>query len=146
MKKVKLLSIVAALIVTISSFLPLGKASAASTGYQTYNGITANVYTDRTGDYPVSDDWIDVWGQKTSTGGTVYYMVHMDKFNGSSWSQVATQSGSFASQTPAKRFYINDLLSAGSSGTFRVRFKIFRDSGYQDWIGDWITPSFRVYN
>lgn len=118
----------------------------ASTGWETKSGITARVYTDRTGDYPASDDWIDVTGQKTDAGGTVYYRIEIVKQIPAGWELVATQKGSFASQTPTKRFYIDNLLSKGSSGTFKVNLKIFKDSAENYWLGDWTTSSFKVYN
>lgn len=120
---------------------------AASSGYVTKNGVTAVVYTDRSGDYPTSDTYIGVTGAKTSAGGTVYYSMLLEQYRNGSWLLVDHEDGSFASQSPLKKLYIDNFLAKGSSGTFRVQMVLRNDpnSDYGD-LGSWYTPSFKVYN
>ncbi|MEB6548087.1 hypothetical protein MXL46_03060 [Heyndrickxia sporothermodurans] len=98
-------------VVTFSPVLPSLKSSAASSGYKTIGGITAEVHTDHTGDYPASDDWIDVTGEKTSTGRTVNYEFNIMNMRSVCWSLLNNTelTGSFSSQSPP-RFYIDKLL------------------------------------
>jgi hypothetical protein len=152
-KRISFLFLMFALTLGSFSFFSNGKAEAASSGWLTNGGITANVYTDRTGDYPASDTWIGVTGQKTSTGGTVYYEFNLmhhradgtDEIAGS-WQNPETVTGSFSSQSSQRYFYIDDFLPTGSSGIYWVQMKLYSDSGYQNWIGDWNTAWFAVYN
>ncbi|SFD68766.1 hypothetical protein [Bacillus sp. UNCCL81] len=120
---------------------------AASSGYVTKGGVTAEVYTDRSGDYPSSDTYIGVTGAKTSAGGTVYYSMLLEQYKSGSWLLVDHEDGYFSSQSPMKKFYIDNLLAKGTSGTFRVEMVLRNDpnSDYGE-LGSWYTPSFKVYN
>jgi hypothetical protein len=145
MKRFGLILVTIAAMISVFTFSQ-GKVEAANSGWETHGGITAKVYTDRSGSYPTRDSYIGVTGQKTSAGGRVYYSMYLDKYKNGKWYQKDEQMGYLSSQTPMKKFYINNYLSKGQSGTYRIRFKLFSDSGRWDWIGDWYTPSFKVYN
>lgn len=148
-KRISFLLLAFALTLGSFSFFSNGKAEAASSGWLTYGGITANVYTDRTGNYPASDSWIGVTGQKTSTGGTVYYefnLIHVRADGSGELVPQETQTGSFSSQSPQKYMYIDEFLPKGGSAIYYIQMKLYSDPGYQNWIGDWNTGSFAVYN
>ncbi|MCF2719323.1 hypothetical protein LWE69_19985 [Paenibacillus sp. UKAQ_18] len=117
----------------------------ANSGWETKNGITARVYTDRNGDVPVSDSYIGVTGEKTAAGGTIYYYYYLVNID---TDRVVAESNpsSFSSTSPQSRFPIDNLLNKGQSGNFQIMMKLFSDSNYDNWIGDWYTPSFKVSN
>ncbi|MEI5909437.1 hypothetical protein WAK64_20625 [Bacillus spongiae] len=147
MKKfTRILAAITLALTMVVTFSNAKEVDAAESGWKTYNGISANVYTDRTGDYPVSDSYIGATGLKTSAGGTVYYRMELDEYVNGAWYSRDSKKGSFSSQTPMSKFYIDEHLVKGESGTFRVMMKIFSDSEYDIWVGDWITDSFTVHN
>lgn len=122
---------------------PTEKAEAASSGWATYGGITAIVYTDRTGSYPVSDTYIGATGEKTATGGEVYYNMYLTDAN---HKVIAVQQGSFSSMSPMKKFYIDNYVSKGSSRQFHIQMNLFANSSRTVNYGVWTTPLFTVYN
>ncbi|OZB90930.1 hypothetical protein [Paenibacillus sp. XY044] len=116
-----------------------------NTGWIKQNGIEARVYTDRTSSYPVSDTYIGITGEK-KTAGSAYYQLTLDKKNGSTYSQVASTRGTFASSTGQWQVQIDDILSTGSTGTYRVMLKVFAYGDWDTWLGDWISDDFVVNN
>jgi len=122
------------------------KAEAASSSWSTQHGIRAMVYTDRSGNYPKSDSYIGVTGKKTAAGGKVYYRMELDQRKNGAWIKRGTIRGEFSSQTPMKKFHIDNYLKKGQSGTFRVMLKIWKEKSEINWLGDHITNSFKVYN
>ncbi|MFL1672958.1 hypothetical protein [Paenibacillus dendritiformis] len=122
-------------------------APMVNTGWVKKNGIEARVYTDRLDDYPVSDTYVGVTAEKKAAGGTVYYQIVLSKVKSDGTTYyVDSVYGSMSSKSPQAKFYIDDFLDKGSSGTYRVMLKIFKDKEYDDWVGDWITDSFKIYN
>ncbi|SEF51460.1 hypothetical protein [Paenibacillus sp. UNC499MF] len=119
----------------------------ASSGWQTKNGVTARVYTDRTATYPASDSYIGITAEKSSPGATYYELVLGKKTGSDSWVQVWSTSGTFASSSTGQyKVDIDNIVSKYSQGTFMVRLKIYAYGDWDTWLGDWETEEFVVLN
>lgn len=116
---------------------------AVNTGWIKKNGVEARVYTDRTKDYPATDTYVGVTGEKKGSG-TLYYEIKLWRKTSSGWEEAASTLGSFTSKTDQAKFNIADFMSKGSSGTFQVALKLFKDKYYDEWLGDWTTESFTI--
>ena len=143
--------IVSALIISVLGLLPGNKVEAASTGWQTTNGVTAILYTDRSGSYPASDSFVGVTAEKTAAGGTVYYTMDLHQYINGTWYSLGNdqQSGSFSSASPLKKFNIDNHLSKGKSGTFRVVMELNSNNDWSNpnsFRGFFTTPSFTISN
>ncbi|WP_324728758.1 hypothetical protein VO178_19405 [Lysinibacillus fusiformis] len=140
MKKIKIFTMLTVLLISSLGLFSIEKADAASSGWQTYGGITAKVSTNK--DNYKYNDQILIDAEKTSTGGKVYYEVYVDKLqtNGM-WVEV----GRFGKGSTSGKISQVSVKAIYGTGPYKVRFKLFSDSAYDKWIGDWfvnfnITP------
>ncbi|GAB0169479.1 hypothetical protein LSPCS325_29160 [Lysinibacillus sp. CTST325] len=133
MKKIKIFTMLAVLLITSLGLFSIEKADASSSGWATKNGIKAQVSTNKD---TYGNEQIVVTGEKTGTG-TFYYWVSLDKLTvgpASPWEQVGeSQFGSFTNKTSGIKF------SHSGKGIYKVNFKIFRDQAKMDYVGEWET-------
>ncbi|MED1790322.1 hypothetical protein P4V47_23135 [Brevibacillus laterosporus] len=139
MRKISMLLMVFAFLIA-----SIGVAGAVNTGWQTKNGVEARVYTDRSGDYPESDSYVKVTGEKKGSG-TLYYRLELIKHQDGREIGIYSEKGTMTSSASAT-FYKDNFLSKGSSGTYSVMLKLFKDRNEDEWIGDWISSTFKVNN
>lgn len=107
--------------------------SAQGTGWQTKGGIKAQVYNSKDS-YNIGEKII-VYGERSGTGATVYYDVNVAKMTNGQWQWTpdSGKKGTFTSKV--HKFEFNNY----GSGLYKVIFKVFSDSSYNNWIGDWET-------
>lgn len=107
--------------------------SAQGSGWQTKGGIKAQVYNSKDS-YNIGER-IKVYAERSGTGATVYYDVRIGKMINGSWVQTpdSGKTGTFTSKV--HNFDFNNY----GSGLYKVLFKVFSDSSYNNWIGDWET-------
>ncbi|MGE6578999.1 hypothetical protein ACQKFM_29260 [Paenibacillus xylanexedens] len=117
-----------------------------NTGWSTKNGIEARVYTDRTKDYPVSDDYVGITGEKRTTGSAYYQLTIDRRLNNGVYERANSKTGTFASSTGQWKVNIDDLQGENSHGTYRVMLKVFAYGDWDTWLGDWTSDDFVVYN
>lgn len=137
MKKIKIFTMLAVLLITSLGLFSVESAYAVSSGSQTKGGITAKVYTDKNS-YK-SNETIYVTGEKTAAGGTVYYEIYLLQKIGNQQYLVDSTSGSTAGKTPTVKF-------KPGVGTYTVMLKLFSDSNFDNYIDYWETTAFNVTN
>ncbi|MFJ5564840.1 hypothetical protein [Lysinibacillus xylanilyticus] len=133
MKKIKIFTMLAVLLITSLGLFSVENAQASSSGWVTQNGIQAKVSTNKD---TYGSEQIVVTGEKTGTG-KLYYMVEIAKLTvgpASPWEQVGdSQYGSFTGKTPELKF------SHAGKGTYKIQLRIFKDAATNEYVGSWTT-------
>lgn len=107
--------------------------SVSGSGWQTKGGITARVSTSKDA-YAANESFV-VNAERSGSGATVYYEIMITKQIGSSWNVVpdSGKKGTFTNKVHKISF--NNY----GKGIYKATLKVWSDSSYQYWIGDWET-------
>ncbi|GKS13518.1 hypothetical protein YDYSY3_45180 [Paenibacillus chitinolyticus] len=116
----------------------------ATSGWSNQGGYDCRVYTDRSGSYPVSDDYIGVTAEKKQTGAAYYHITLWKQENGTE-NQKAEERGTFSTSANVK-FKIDSFQDRNSQATYKVRFSLFQCGNWDGTLGQWTTDEFTVVN
>ena len=112
--------------------------SVSGTGWLTQGGIKARVSTSKDS-YGLGENVV-VKAERSGSSPTVYYRVDIFKREGQFWNKTpdSGKKGTFTNGVH------NVTLKTYGSGIYSVIFKVWSDSGEENWIGGWET-SFSSY-
>jgi hypothetical protein len=123
----------------------LNKAS-AGTGSAGACGVSVwvDAYT-----YTTSATTVDFKATKGSSCGTVYYKAVVYQVGDGEASTGLTQTGYFSYATPVKAFYTSNIKFytpyPGSTNTYRIKFLLYSDSGYKNYLGQANSHNITIY-
>lgn len=113
------------------------------TGWVKTWGAEARLYTDREKDYSPADSYVEVTAEKKGWD-TVYYEINLYREGYFNLRSVGYKTG-YMSVGTKERFYIDDFLSKGSSGEFRVEMRLYTERKDRDqYLGEWVTKTFKI--
>ncbi|MED3513088.1 MULTISPECIES: hypothetical protein [Bacillus] len=142
MKKVMMIFAVFALTLGGLGIFKPGQAFAATSGWETHNGVKAKITTDRSGDYPSTDTYIGI-NIQTQYSKKLSYQLMINDVN--KHELLAERRGTIdANGNIDRKILISDFLGKGKSGKFKVLFKAYKYGDYDTWYGDWFTSEFTV--
>ncbi|MFB0843787.1 hypothetical protein [Paenibacillus oleatilyticus] len=113
------------------------------TGWVKTWGAEARLYTDREKDYSPADSYVEVTAEKKGWE-TNYYEIYLYRVRPTGLEFVDYKTG-YMSVGTKEKFYIDDFLSKGSSGEFKVEMKLYKERKDRDqYLGDWGTTTFKI--